>query len=219
MKKILINIVKILIMILVVISIIFIYRGYMLYQDVVEESSIENRIYELKDNENYLDIIDVNEDYLKLLVESEDNSFYTHSGFDYTATIRAMYINIKTFSFAQGGSTITQQLAKNLCFNFDKKIERKVAEVFVANELESFYEKDEILEYYINIAYYGEGCYGLYEASMYYYGIKPYDLDSIQSLALVYTLKSPTNYNPKVYDVTQNNVFLTEVYYEVFPEE
>lgn len=68
-----------------------------------------------------------------------------------------MFINITTFSFKEGGSTITQQLAKNLCLSFKKNLSRKFAEVFIAKDLEDHYSKDEILEMYLNITYLGEG--------------------------------------------------------------
>jgi membrane peptidoglycan carboxypeptidase len=101
--------------------------------------------------------------------------------------------------FEQGGSTITQQLAKNMYFSFEKKYERKVAELFVAFQLEKELTKDEILELYCNIAYYGEGCYGLKQAAEHYYGVDPLELSEVQIVALVWTLKSPNNYNPNAY--------------------
>ena len=82
-----------------------------------------------------------------------------------------MFINITTFSFKEGGSTITQQLAKNLCLSFKKDLSRKFAEVFIAKDLEDHYSKDEILEMYLNITYLGEGNYGIQAASQYYYHI------------------------------------------------
>ena len=94
----------------------------------------------------------------------------------------------------EGGSTITQQLAKNLYFTFDKKLERKVAELFVAFQLEHMLTKDEILELYCNVVYFGEGCYGLQEASEHYYNISSDELSVEQASALAFTIKRP-NYN------------------------
>ncbi len=80
-------------------------------------------------------------------------------GFDFLATGRALWNDIKTLSLAEGGSTITQQLAKNLYFYTGKKFTRKIAEVFLALELENKYSKEEILELYLNSIYFGNGCY------------------------------------------------------------
>ena len=218
MKKMFAALFRILLLIVVVGAAVIVYRGYDLYRDTIAEASVEERVAELEARPDYLDIADVNPDYLKLLLQSEDRRFYEHSGMDWVAVARALCVDLVNQSFEQGGSTITQQLAKNLCFSFSKRLERKVAEVFVVYDLESLYDKDEILEYYLNIAYYGNGCYGLNAASHYYYGIDPENLDRMQSLALVYTLKSPENYNPEVYDVSQNENFMADVYYQVFPE-
>ena len=88
-------------------------------------------------------------------------------------------------SLAEGGSTITQQLAKNMYFTMEKKFTRKVAEVFVARKLEQMYTKDEILEMYINVAYFGDGLYGLKEAANGYFDKEPLELtfDEITLLA------------------------------------
>ena len=99
-------------------------------------------------------------------------------------------------SFKEGGSTITQQLAKNLCLTFEKSLDRKVAEVIIAYQLEKNYSKDEILEMYLNITYLGEGNYGIKAASNYYYHIEPSELTKEQAKILVKTLKSPNVYNP-----------------------
>lgn len=107
-----------------------------------------------------------------------------------------MFINIATFSFKEGGSTITQQLAKNLCLSFKKDLSRKFAEVFIAKDLEDHYSKDEILEMYLNITYLGEGNYGIQAASQYYYHIDAIDLNKQQCDILVKTLKRPSVYNP-----------------------
>ncbi|MBQ3008084.1 MAG: transglycosylase domain-containing protein, partial [Oscillospiraceae bacterium] len=104
--------------------------------------------------------------------------------------------NITSGRYSQGGSTLTQQLAKNMYFSFDKQLERKVAEVLVAFELEKMYSKEEILAMYCTLAYFGQNCYGVKQASAYYYGILPSQLDETQSFQLVETLKAPSINNP-----------------------
>lgn len=173
--------------------------GYKMYKSAINDRSLEDAINQIKDDENYVTLDKISDEYLKLVLKSEDKRFYYHFGVDFIAIGRAMYNNFKAHSLVQGGSTITQQLAKNLYFSFEKKYERKIAETFVAINLEKMLTKDEILELYCNIAYFGEGCYGLRKAANYYYGVEPIDLSAEQAYALVYTLRSPNYYNPNVY--------------------
>lgn len=171
-------------------------RGYDMYKAAVTAVSIDEKVAEIRSDEDYLPLEQISDEYLTSLVKSEDKRFYNHSGFDYLATARAMMNNVRVRAFKEGGSTITQQLAKNMFFSFEKKLERKVAELFVVRELENTLSKDEILELYCNVIYFGENCYGIKEAANHYYGVEPSELNSDQVDALVYTIKSPNNYNP-----------------------
>jgi len=173
--------------------------GYNMYQAAINEKPLAQRIEKIQDKKNYVKFEDVSDEYIDALLKSEDKRFYYHFGIDPIATTRAMYNNIKAGTFVQGGSTLTQQLAKNMCFSFEKRYERKVAELFVAFELEKMLSKDEILELYCNVVYFGEGCYGLKEASTHYYGVSPMRLSTDQVAVLVKTLKSPSKYNPNTY--------------------
>lgn len=175
-------------------------EGYKMYTAAIEEASLKEAITAVKSDKDYVTIDQISDSFLEEVVESEDRRFYSHGGIDLYATARAMFHNIKAGRFVEGGSTITQQLAKNLYFSFEKKYERKVAELLVAMDIEKLLSKDEILELYCNIAYYGEGCYGLKEAANYYYGVEAADLSNEQADALVWTLKSPNRYNPNVYE-------------------
>lgn len=170
--------------------------GYEMYQTAVEEKSIEDRIQEVRDRKNYCSFEEISPMYLENVVMSEDKRFYKHNGIDMIAIARAAYYDLKARAFVQGGSTITQQLAKNLCFSFEKRMERKIAEVFVAFDLERKLTKKQILELYCNIAYYGEGCNGIKEATLHYYGVEPEDLSLKQSSVLTKTLRRPNDYNP-----------------------
>lgn len=176
-------------------------RGYDMYKAAVNDISIDEKIAEIQSDQNYLPLDQIPEEYLTSLVKSEDKRFYKHSGIDFLATARAMKNNVKARAFKEGGSTITQQLAKNMFFSFEKKLERKVAEVFVVRELEDKLTKEEILELYCNVIYFGENCYGIKEASNHYYGVEPNELTTKQIDELVYTIKSPNNYNPSANQV------------------
>ena len=172
------------------------YLGYQIYQDKIQEQSLSERVNQLKSKEDYVTLDQISPIYKEAVLESEDRRFYQHGPVDYYGLARAMFINITTFSFKEGGSTITQQLAKNLCLSFKKNLSRKFAEVFIAKDLEDHYSKDEILEMYLNITYLGEGNYGIQAASQYYYRIDAIDLNKQQCDILVKTLKRPSVYNP-----------------------
>lgn len=129
-------------------------------------------------------------------VAVEDERFYSHNGVDAKSLFRALMTNIRTFSFKEGGSTISQQLIKNTQLNSDKTIKRKLSELKLALELEKKYKKSDILEKYINTIYFGNGCYGIADASEYYFGKKPENLSVSESAILASIIKSPLNYAP-----------------------
>lgn len=108
--------------------------------------------------------------YIDDVISVEDHRFENHCGIDLIAIGRAMLTDIKEHSFIQGGNTITQQLAKNMLFTQEKKLERKVVEVFAALELECNYSKEDIFELYVNTSYFGNGYYGVREAADGYFG-------------------------------------------------
>jgi membrane peptidoglycan carboxypeptidase len=167
-----------------------------MYRDAVDAVSIEDRVAEIRADENFVTIDSIAPSFLTQLIAAEDQRFYSHGGIDLISTGRALLTNVKSGSFSEGGSSITQQLAKNMYFTFEKRLDRKVAELLVAFRLEKMLTKDEILDLYCNIAYFGENMYGIREASLHYYGIEPIDLSEEQSGALVLTLKSPSVNNP-----------------------
>ena len=196
MKKLLFKMIIILLVIITGFCGYYGYLGYQIYQDKIQEQSLSERVNQLKRKEDYVTLDQISPIYKEAVLESEDRRFYQHGPVDYYGLARAMFINITTFSFKEGGSTITQQLAKNLCLSFKKDLSRKFAEVFIAKDLEDHYSKDEILEMYLNITYLGEGNYGIQAASQYYYHIDAIDLNKQQSDILVKTLKRPSVYNP-----------------------
>lgn len=196
MKKLLFKMIIILLVIITGFCGYYGYLGYQIYQDKIQEQSLSERVNQLKSKEDYVTLDQISPIYKEAVLESGDRRFYQHGPVDYYGLARAMFINITTFSFKEGGSTITQQLAKNLCLSFKKNLSRKFAEVFIAKDLEDHYSKDEILEMYLNITYLGEGNYGIQAASQYYYHIDAIDLNKQQCDILVKTLKRPSVYNP-----------------------
>lgn len=196
MKKLLFKTIIILLVIITGFCGYYGYLGYQIYQDKIQEQSLSERVNQLKSKEDYVTLDQISPIYKEAVLESEDRRFYQHGPVDYYGLARAMLTNLTTFSFKEGGLTITQQLSKNLCLSFEKDLSRKFAEVFIARDLEKMYNKDEILEMYLNITYLGEGNYGIQAASQYYYHIDAIDLNKQQSDILVKTLKRPSVYNP-----------------------
>ena len=173
-----------------------VYKGYKLYKAAIKETTIAEKVAEIKRSVNYVDLDDISDYFKDEIIKSEDKRFRFHFGIDPLAIVRAIKNDLLAGSFVEGGSTITQQLAKNMYFDFDKNFERKVAEVFVAFHLEKDYTKDEILEMYLNCIYFGENCYGIKEAANHYYGAVPDNMSKAQADSLVITIKCPNLYNP-----------------------
>lgn len=134
--------------------------------------------------------------YIDATISVEDHRFENHCGIDSIAIGRAALTDIKERSFVQGGSTITQQLAKNMLFTQEKKLERKAAEVFAALELESGYTKEEIFELYVNTSYFGNGYYGVGEAAAGYFGKLPSELSEYECAMLAWIPNVPSVYSP-----------------------
>lgn len=133
----------------------------------------------------------------KAVIASEDVRFYQHNGFDLRAFLRATWKNIQTGTFSEGGSTLTQQLARNVYLGTSEKtIIRKIKEIYLARKIEETYSKDEILEFYLNEVYFGNLAYGVEAAAKRYFGITAKDLDIAQSAILTGILTSPSTINP-----------------------
>ena len=172
------------------------WQGYSLYAGALEEKPLEQRVAEQRAQPGYTALADLPGTYLKAVIAVEDHRFYEHGGIDLLAMGRALWNDLRTWSFAEGGSTITQQLAKNLCFSQEKSIVRKAAEVFAAWDLERRYSKDEILELYVNSIYFGSGCYNVGSASETYFGKEPKDMTDSECTMLAGIPNAPSVYDP-----------------------
>ena len=134
------------------------------------------------------------------MVSIEDKKFYRHNGIDVKAIIRAAKAMIENGEVTQGGSTITQQLARNVFLNQDVKWERKVEEMFIAVDLEKIYSKDKIMEFYMNNIYFGNGYYGIQAASIGYFNTEVKNL-SLSQIAFLCAIPN----NPSLYDPIQHS--------------
>ena len=153
-------------------------------------------IYQGSRNNEWANIEDISDYLINATIAVEDKNFYKHNGFDYLRIIKAMYLNIKNGAIVQGASTISQQYIKNLYLDFDQTWERKIEESFLTLELEVHYEKDEILEGYLNTINYGQGNMGIVNASSYYFNKKPSELTLEEAIMLAGISKNPGAYNP-----------------------
>jgi membrane peptidoglycan carboxypeptidase len=191
-RKVLIGIV----IIVIVIGSIFVKNGYNMYKEALEQMPLSEKVLSIKEKENYTKIEEMPEMYINAVISVEDHRFYKHNGIDIIAICRAVVNDIKAMEFAEGGSTITQQLSKNIYFTQEKKITRKIAEVFMAFEIERNYDKDEILELYLNTSYFGDGYYTVKEASIGYFGKEPIEMTDYESILLAGIPNAPSIYAP-----------------------
>ncbi len=146
-------------------------------------------------NNDDLTLNDISPDLIHATLSIEDKNFYQHTGFDIMRIIKALFINFTNGKTLQGASTITQQYAKNLFLDFDKKWARKMEEALLTLRLEAHYSKDEILSGYLNTINYG-GVFGIENASTYYFGKHAKDLSLAEASILAGIPKSPSNYSP-----------------------
>lgn len=181
--------------VLVIVAGVQIKGGYDKYQLALAGRPLAEVIEELQDKENYTQYRDVPEIYYKALVAVEDRRFYKHNGFDIIGSARAIYNDIKAWELLEGGSTISQQLAKNLYFPQDNTLRRKIAEIFMAMKIEREYEKEDVLEFYVNGIYYGSGYYSIYDASIGYFDKEPKDMTDYECTLLVGIPNAPSVYS------------------------
>ncbi len=133
---------------------------------------------------------------VKEVIASEDRDFYSHRGVSYRGIFRAVLANIASMSVVQGGSTITQQLAKVLFTDMERNFKRKVYEAFCAREIEKRYDKQDILSMYLNLIYFGNGAYGVEAASKMFFARSVRELNEVECAMIVATISSPKSYSP-----------------------
>lgn len=149
-----------------------------------------------RSNGIWVDLEDVNQSFLESIIAIEDKRFYEHKGIDFLSLTRAIKVNLFNQSKSQGASTITQQYARLLYLNNDKTWKRKINETFIALRMETHYTKEEILEGYVNSAYFGHGIYGIENASLFYFNKHAADLTYSESALLAGIVNGPAIYSP-----------------------
>lgn len=189
--------------------------GFTTYSKALDEKPLITRTNEITKDEHYVPFSELSEDYIHAVVSVEDRRYYEHGAVDFIGIARAIWTNIRTGKLQEGGSTITQQVAKNIVFTQEETITRKMGEIFAAIDLENKFSKDEIFALYVNSAYFGDGYYGIYDASMGYYKKEPKDLTLDEASMLAGVPNAPSVYaptvNPKLANERQSHVLDTMV--------
>lgn len=201
MKKWIGRILLILICAVLVVGGIFVFNGYQEYKQALETTSLSDKIEQVQNDKNYMKLTSLPVEYKNAVVSVEDRRFYEHGPVDFIAIARATFTNLKNKQLLEGGSTITQQVAKNLYFISpdENSALRKVAEVFMSFDLEKECEnKDDILELYINTIYFGDGYYGIQEACRGYLKKDAKDMTLFEATMMAGIPNAPSVYAPTV---------------------
>lgn len=200
MKRVLKKILKRIILLVLLAGICFsgfiITSGYALYKEATKHQSVAEKVLSIRRGEDYTALEDIPDIYKEAVISAEDRRFYKHVGVDFSSMVRALFANLKSGDFSQGGSTITQQLAKNMFFSHEKSLSRKAAELFVVYQLEDDYAKDVILELYINTVYYGDGYYSIKDAARGYFNCSPAEMSDYECTLLAGVPNAPSVYAP-----------------------
>lgn len=187
-----------LILIVIVIASIMLISGHSYYSKALKEKPLITRVEEITSKENFVKFEDMSSYYRNAVISVEDHRYYDHGPIDFIAIARAILTNIKNGELQEGGSTITQQVAKNVVFSQERSWLRKIGEIFAAIDLEKNYSKKEIFELYVNTSYFGDGYTGIYEASYGYYNKSPKELNLDESSMLAGVPNAPSVYAPTV---------------------
>lgn len=167
-------------------------------QEVIYESNFKRNLhwYELDEYPNLV---------IELILQIEDQRFYEHVGFDPIRIVKAVMNNMHAQRIVEGGSTISQQTAKNLFLTNEQSLIRKFKELFIASQMEMQFSKDEILESYLNTLYFGHGIYGFHEASHFFFGQELKDCSVAQITMMIGIINGPSIYSPYIdYEASMN---------------
>ena len=169
-------------------------RGYLFYNRLMQEQTVTERVAEIQSDPQYVPYAYLPESLVKATVSIEDHRFFEHGGIDYIGLSRALASWFVPGMVESGGSTITQQLAKNMYNMFESSLDRKTVEFFIAKDLERNYSKEDIFELYVNVINYGDQNIGIYEASHGYFQKSVSDLSIFETTLLAGIPQSPANF-------------------------
>ena len=171
------------------------------HPNVITYKSVNNDYSETEianSKSQYVNLEDISIPLRKTLISIEDQHFYSHNGLDYNRIIKSLFTNLKQGKIVEGASTLTQQLTRIALLNNEKSFTRKIMEMILSKKMEAKYNKDDILEMYFNIAFFGHNIYGIYNACSYYFSKLPKDIDYAEASVLVGIINSPNRYAPDI---------------------
>ncbi len=195
--KLLKRLILLLIAALAIFVVIFVISGYPLYKKATKTMSLNDKVSEIRSSENFVSYDELPKNLVDATIAVEDHRYWDHGAIDLIGIFRAITSNIKAGDAVEGGSSITQQVAKNLYFMEEKDgMSRKSAETILSYELSKNYSKEEIFELYVNTIYYGNGYYGIKQASNGYFHKEPKDLTLDECTLLAGVPNAPSVYAP-----------------------
>ena len=193
------RIVFITIIVICILALIFGLGGYNYYNKAVSKIALDEKVKQIQSQDDFVKYDDLPKDLIDATVAVEDHRFWEHGSVDIISIGRAIFSNIKAGEAKEGGSTITQQVSKNLYFMNDKyNRDRKIAELIMSSKLEKNYSKQQIFELYVNTIYYGNGYYGIKAAAKGYFNKEPKDLTIDECTLLAGVPNAPSKYAPTV---------------------
>ena len=196
LQQLLVTLLLLVLLALVLVGGYFAVEGHRLYEQAVERCPIESLYPAISGRADFVPYEQLTGTYVNAVIAAEDERFEQHAGVDPAAIVRALWTDLRSGSFTEGGSTITQQLAKNELFTQEKHLARKAAEMFAALAIEKQYTKQQILEMYVNTIYFGSGHYGIGQAAQGYFGAAPAQLTDAQAVMLAGLPNAPSVYSP-----------------------
>ena len=221
--KVIKKVIILVVLIILSIGLLIIGNGYDMYKNALEEMPLDQKIANIKEKENYIELENVPKMYIDAVICVEDHRFYKHNGIDIIAIGRAFVNDVKALRLVEGGSTITQQLSKNIYFTQDKNFTRKIAEVFMAFKIEKNYEKKEILELYINTLYFGDGYNNLEEACEGYFNKSLDKISDGEAILLAGIPNAPSVYaptkNPELAQKRQTQIIYKMIKYKYITKD
>ncbi|MCF0109392.1 MAG: transglycosylase domain-containing protein [Erysipelotrichaceae bacterium] len=168
--------------------------GYDCYVEAISAKPVEVAVSEVMNSDRFVPYDELSPHFVNAVVAVEDRRFFARKGLDFISLTRAIITNIQAKEMKEGGSTLTQQVAKNLYFSHAPSARRKLAEIFFVYDLEERYSKQDLFAVYASIVYYGDGHYGIKDAADGYYGKTPGDLDLNEASMLAGLPQSPSIY-------------------------
>lgn len=210
-------------LIIIYFSFIYITAPIEFHMDKITDKTLAVQLYDFEKkplkqtflNGEYITLKQIPNDTKQCFLSIEDKNFYQHNGLNYKRMAGAMLKNLSKFKFVEGASTISQQLIKNTHLTNEKTLKRKINEIKLTKQMEKALTKDQILESYLNIIYFGDNCYGIQNASLHYFSKPASKLNLDESAILAGMIKSPNKYHPiKQYSscIKRRNLVLSEMY-------